>query len=250
MAGEGAKRLAVLGLPVDCVDADDVQAFIEATVATGRKAVVSHLNIQGANLAVKHSWLGDFFRAAELVFCDGDGVRLGLKMSGHVPPPKITYNEWLWQLATFCECKGRSLYLLGGKPGVATEAAQRLAQRCPQLKIAGTQDGYFDKQGQQNRAVVERINESKPDILLVCMGMPLQERWIADNWGDLDVHVALPGGAALDYASGRLEKAPPWMIRVHLEWLYRLFQEPRRLFLRYVIGNPLFIWRVMRERLR
>lgn len=248
MGTAGAKRLAVLGLPVDRVDVDGVHAFIETTVASGGKAIVSHLNIHGANLAVKHAWLGDFFRAADLVFCDGDGVRLGLKLLGHRPPPKITYNEWLWQLAAFCEGKGRSLYLLGGKPGVAVEAAQRLVERCPRLKIAGTQDGYFDKQGEENRDVVDRINETTPDILLIGMGMPLQERWIADNWSRLDVPIALPAGAALDYASGRLEKAPGWMVRAQLEWLYRLFQEPRRLCSRYVIGNPLFLWRVLRER--
>ena len=166
---------------------------------------------------------------------------MGLKILGHSPPPKITYNEWLWQLSAFCERKQFSLFLLGGRPGVAEEAVENLKSRYPDLRIAGIQHGFFSKLGEENQKVVEQISAVSPDILLVCFGMPRQERWIADHWRNVNAHIFLKGGAALDYASGRLKKAPAWVIRRHMEWLYRLWREPRRLWRRYARYNPLFV---------
>lgn len=242
--------MQLLGLPVHRVAPEEVHAFIVNTIANGQKAILLSLNVFCVNLAMRHRWLYEFIRGAQLVYCDGDGVRMGLKLLGHTPGPKITYNEWLWHLAGLCETHGLRLYLLGAKPGIVDEAAANLIARHPALTIAGTHHGYFDKQGVENHEVVERINDAAPDVLLVCFGMPAQERWICDNWKRIDAHVFLKGGAALDYASGRLAKAPSFMVRWHLEWLYRLFQDPVRLFDRYVIGNPLFLFRVLSERAR
>lgn len=249
---EAARRrpeMSLLGLPMHRAGVDEVHAFIDETVSRGEKAVLLNLNVHCVNLAMRHEWLHEFIRTVHLVFCDGDGVRLGLRLLGYSPPPKVTYNEWLWRLAALCEARGHSLFLLGGRPGVADEAARNLLARHPSLRLLGVQDGYFDKAGPENRSVIDRINAASPDILLVCFGMPLQERWLFDNWGRVRAHVFLKGGAALDYASGRLRKAPAWMVHAHLEWLFRLGQEPRRLFARYVLGNPLFLYRVLRERL-
>jgi N-acetylglucosaminyldiphosphoundecaprenol N-acetyl-beta-D-mannosaminyltransferase len=237
--------MELLGLPFHRVGVQEVLAFIEETIARNQKAIALNLNVYCMNLARKHRWLHEFIQRAHLVFCDGDGVRLGLKLSGYSPPPKITYNEWLWQLAAFCESKGYRLYFIGGKPGVALAAATNLKTKHPNLQIVGIQHGYFDKQGEDNQVVVNDINRASPDILLVCLGMPLQERWIAENWQSVNAHVFLKGGAAFDYASGRLQKAPALFIRWHLEWFYRLLQDPLRLFGRYVLGNPYFVLRVL-----
>lgn len=248
VAPQRAPDMQLLGLPLHSVGVEQVLAFIEATVSRKQKAIALNLNIYCVNLALKHRWLHEFIRGAHLVFCDGDGVRLGLRLSGYSPPPKITYNEWLWQLSAFCDDKKYRLYFLGGKPGVAEEAARNLKTRYPTLNIVGVQHGYFSKQGEQNQRVVDAINAASPDILLVCFGMPIQERWIADNWKDVNAHVFLKGGAAFDYASGRLRKAPAFLIRWHLEWFYRWLQDPRRLFMRYVVGNPYFVLRVLLAR--
>jgi N-acetylglucosaminyldiphosphoundecaprenol N-acetyl-beta-D-mannosaminyltransferase len=240
--------MQLLGLPIHSVGVEQVLAFMEHTVTHRQKAIALNLNIFCINLALKYPWLHEFIRGAHLVFCDGDGVRLGLRLSGHSPPPKITYNEWLWQLSAFCESKQYRLYFLGGKPGVAEEAARNLKTRYPTLNIVGVQHGYFSKQGEQNQGVVDAINAASPDILLVCFGMPIQERWIADNWKNVNAHIFLKGGAAFDYASGRLKKAPAFLVRWHLEWFYRWLQDPRRLFTRYIVGNPYFILRVLLAR--
>ena len=241
-------RMELLGLPIDPVGVEQVHEFIERTVTGKKKAIALNLNVHCVNLAMKHRWLHEFIRSVPLVFCDGDGVRLGLRLLGYSPPPKVTYNEWLWQLSAFCERKQFRLFLVGGAPGVADEAADKLKQRYPRLQIAGTHHGFFHKQGEESHRVIAQINEASPDVLLVCFGMPSQERWIRDNWNAISAHVFLKGGAALDYASGRLRKAPAWMVRAHLEWLFRLLQEPRRLFARYVFGNPSFLLRVMLQR--
>jgi len=249
-ASQRPPDMELLGLPIHQVGVEQVLAFIEEIVSRDQKAIALNLNVYCVNLALKYRWLYGFVQSAHLVFCDGDGVRLGLRLSGYTPPPKITYNEWLWQLSAFCERKKYRLYFLGGKPGVAEKAARNLKTRYPNLNVVGIQHGFFRKDGKENQDVVDNINHAAPDILLVCFGMPAQERWIADNWQSVNAHVFLKGGAAFDYASGRLKKAPALLIGWHLEWLYRLLQEPRRLFGRYVIGNPYFVLRVVLARVK
>jgi len=241
-------EMNILKLPVNQVGVPEVLAFFEKVILSGEKAIVLSLNVNCVNLALKHAWLNQFINQVQLVYCDGDGVRMGLKILGYEPPPKITYNVWLWQIAEFSERKGFTLFFLGAKPGIAEEAKERLLQKYARLKVVGVHHGYFRKSGAENEQVLEIINQAKPDILLVCFGMPEQEQWIRDNYEKTQAHVFIKGGAALDYASGRLKKAPDFLISMKLEWFYRLLQEPRRLFKRYVIGNIYFLFKVLLEK--
>lgn len=241
-------EMRILKLPVNQVGVPELLAFFEKVILSGEKAIVLSLNVHCVNLALRHSWLHQFINHVQLVYCDGDGVRLGLKILGQKPPPKITYNVWLWQIAEFCERMGFSLFFLGARPGVAEEAKERFLQKHARLKIVGVHHGYFEKSGAENDQVLEIINQATPDILLVCFGMPEQEKWIRDNYERTQAHVFIEGGAALDYASGRLKKAPDFLIGMKLEWFYRLLQEPRRLFKRYVIGNTYFLVQVLLEK--
>jgi N-acetylglucosaminyldiphosphoundecaprenol N-acetyl-beta-D-mannosaminyltransferase len=130
-------------------------------------------------------------------------------------------------------------------------AARVLHHAFPALKIVGTRHGYFDKTANsvESDGVIRHINDVRPDILVVGFGMPVQEQWLADNWTALDVSVALTGGAVFDYVSGTLRRPPKWMQGVGLEWLGRMLIEPRRLWRRYVVGNPLFMARVVKAML-
>jgi N-acetylglucosaminyldiphosphoundecaprenol N-acetyl-beta-D-mannosaminyltransferase len=163
----------------------------------------------------------------------------------------MTWADFAWQLTEFAEPRGFTFFFLGARPGVADKAAANLKARYPDLRIVGTHHGYFDKTpgSVENEAVIEQINAVKPNILIVGFGMPLQERWLMENWDRIDANVALTGGAVFDYVSGELQRAPRWMTDNGLEWLGRLLIEPRRLWKRYLIGNPLFIWRVLKQRL-
>ncbi len=241
----------ILGVPVHPLTVRELHDYLATMIDCGRRARILHVNVHGLNLAFEQTWLRQYLNQAELVFCDGAGVILGARLLGYDIPERITYADWMWQLAEFASSRGDSLFFLGARPGVAQGAADRLRQRYPGLIIAGTQHGYFDRtiDYPENRLVIELINRARPNILVLGMGMPLQERWLCENWDYLDVNIALTGGAVFDYLSGELQRAPRWMTSHGLEWLGRLLIEPRRLWRRYLVGNPLFLARVMRQRL-
>ena len=118
----------------------------------------------------------------------------------------------------------------------------------PKLK-AQTHHGYFNKTNEENEIIIKKINNFYTDILIVGFGMPIQEKWILKNMSKLNAKVYLNGGAFLDWISGLNKQAPYWVTHLGFEWLYRLIKEPNRLFKRYIVGNPLFIYRVIKERL-
>jgi N-acetylglucosaminyldiphosphoundecaprenol N-acetyl-beta-D-mannosaminyltransferase len=240
---------SILGARLNAVSVDDVHGYISAVIGRKERALILNLNVHCVNLCQKHRWLKDFVNQAQMVFCDGDGVRWAARLLGHHAPPKITYDRWIWQLAEFAVQKDYRVFFLGGKPGVAEEAAERIKKRFPRLNIAGTQHGYFQKEGVENEQVVTKINRSKCDILILGLGMPIQEQWLRDNWQVVESHIFLTGGAVFDYVSGRAKRAPFWMIRLNLEWLFRLLQEPTRLCTRYLWGNPYFMFKVLQAKL-
>ena len=236
---------------MDPLTVDELHQEIGRLVRGGRRGRVLNANAHCLNLCYEDPKLRDFLNGAEVVFCDGAGVMLAARMLGRRIPQRITYADWIWQLADLAAAQGFSLYLLGARPGVAREAAMRLRERYPNLEIVGFRHGYFDHSAgsPENEAVVEEIKASAPDILLVGLGMPLQERWLMENIDRLDAGVALTGGAVFDYVSGRLRRGPRLLRENGFEWLARLLVEPRRLWRRYLIGNPLFLLRVLRQRL-
>ncbi|NLS75919.1 MAG: WecB/TagA/CpsF family glycosyltransferase [Chloroflexi bacterium] len=243
-------KVRVLGIGIDPLTTDQLHERITQIIDSGRKALVLNVNVHCMNLAQRHPWLKELLNSAEVVFCDGAGVRLGARLLGYELPERITYADWMWQLAELASTRGHTLYFLGSAPGVAARAADVLRARFPALEIVGAHHGYFAKEGGENDAVIAQINAAHPDILVVGMGMPLQEQWLAQNWDRVDAHVFLTGGACFDYVSGTLRRCPRWMADHSLEWLYRLLQEPRRLFRRYVVGNPTFLLRILLERAR
>jgi N-acetylglucosaminyldiphosphoundecaprenol N-acetyl-beta-D-mannosaminyltransferase len=242
--------IEVLGVPVSIVGVDELHSFLLMRIREKSHVLVLNVNVFALNLAYKTEWLRQFLRQAEIVFCDGAGVQLAAWMLGGSIPVRITYADWTWQLAEFAEKNGLSLFLLGAQPGVAQQAADRLLERHPKLNILGIRDGYFDKTtgSHENQMVVQQINDCHPDILIVGFGMPLQEQWLMENWPNLNVGIGLTGGAVFDYISGSLKRAPRWMTERGLEWLGRLLIEPGRLWKRYLVGNPIFLWRVFKQR--
>jgi N-acetylglucosaminyldiphosphoundecaprenol N-acetyl-beta-D-mannosaminyltransferase len=249
--GAAKERVNVFGVGVDPVTVAELHARILGFVREGGHALVLHANVHGLNLCYRDPGLRSFFNAASLVFCDGSGVMLAARILGERIPERITYADWTWQLAAFAEREGLSLFFLGARPGVAEIAAVRLEERHPDLKIAGVHHGYFDWTvgAPENEAVVAEINAARPDLLLVGLGMPLQERWLMQNWDRLDARVALTGGAVFDYVSGELKRGPRVLTDNGFEWLARLLIEPGRLWRRYVVGNPIFLSRVLVQRL-
>ena len=242
----------MLGVGIDPLTVEELHSEIGHLARKNACALVLNVNAHCLNLCYEDAVLRDFFRRAEIVFCDGAGVAFAARILGRRIPERITYADWAWSLAAFAAAEGLSLYFLGARPGVAEEAAKRLRERHPDLRISGFHHGYFDRRAgsEENEAVVRKINAASPDILLVGLGMPLQERWLMENRGRLDAGVALTGGAVFDYVSGRVRRGPRLLTENGFEWLARLLLEPRRLWWRYLIGNPLFLARVLKQRFR
>jgi N-acetylglucosaminyldiphosphoundecaprenol N-acetyl-beta-D-mannosaminyltransferase len=242
--------IQILGTKITPLSVTELHTYIEDIIREGKKARVLNVNVNCLNLAYERPWLRDFLNNSEVVFCDGAGVTIGARILGYRIPPRITYADWIWQVAEFAESRQWTFFFLGARPSVAESAAARLRKSYPNLQIEETHHGYFDKTtaSAENESVIQLINSVKPNVLVVGFGMPLQERWLRDNWDRLDANIALTGGAVFDYISGQLRRPPRWMNDHNLEWLGRLIIEPRRLWRRYIIGNPVFLWRVFRQR--
>jgi len=251
--GQTRTTVEVLGVKIDVIQLDQLLDTIMQTVADQdrRRALLAYANVHTLNLAWDQPWFRAFLNQSDVVFCDGFGVKWGACLLGYHLPERFTPPDWIPALAERCCRERRSLFLLGAAPGVAEQVATVLVAQFPGLHIAGTHHGYFDHSpGSAGTEEVARlINCARPDILLLGLGMPLQERWLWQNWGRLNVRVVLPVGAALDYLAGNVPRGPRWMTNHGLEWLSRLVIEPGRLWRRYLIGNPLFLLRIVRQRL-
>ena len=216
--------------------------------ADGRSHHVSYVNAHVLNQANAHPELRSALKGSDLVYCDGYGVRLAARLIGLPVPHRMTGADWIWGAASLCQERGLSLYLLGSDPGSAADAGAALRRWYPRLKICGTHHGYFELGSPHSERVLEDIAEKKPDILLVGMGTPLQERWVEHYADRLEVPVVWTVGALFDYLSHRVPRAPHWLADHGLEWVFRLALEPRRMWRRYLLGNPAFLTRVWRER--
>jgi N-acetylglucosaminyldiphosphoundecaprenol N-acetyl-beta-D-mannosaminyltransferase len=235
----------LLGVRVDPLTLATLNERVKGLLQNQWKSVVAYIHVHGVNLAYQDKALARFFEEAEVVYCDGEGVRLGAKLLGFHIPERIALTDWVWDFLEICQKQSASLYFLGSTRDVLDAAAAKVKERFPHLRVLGYHHGYFEKQGPPSDAVIDEINRLRPDVLLVGFGMPTQERWLMDSGDRLQVKLILTVGSCFEYVSGRRRRCPRWMARHGLEWLFRLVQEPRRLFKRYIIGNPLFVARVV-----
>ena len=242
------QRSRIFDIPVDLGQPAELIRRITGWVGSGRPARrVMYLNAHVLNQSRANPALREALEQADLVYCDGYGVRLAAKALDAEIPHRMTGADWIYGLAALCELGGQSVYLLGAEPGVTAEAARRLGRWYPRLQIAGTHHGYFDIGSAHDDRVVEDINARRPDIVLVGMGTPKQELWVAQNAARLETDVVWTVGALFDYVSGRVPRAPRWLADNGLEWIFRLAIEPQRMWRRYLLGNPVFISRVMAQ---
>ena len=194
--------------------------------------------------AVQDESFRDLLNGAALVLPDGAGVVLGAKILGTPIREKVAGIEFGEEICRMLADRGSRLYLLGGKPGVAEQAGEKLTKKNPGLVICGTADGYF----QDEKAVIARINEARPDVLFVCLGAPKQEKFMKAHFDDLNATLMLGLGGSLDGYAGNVQRAPKWMIACSLEWLYRLVKEPKRLG--RMMRLPKFVMICFKEKIR
>jgi N-acetylglucosaminyldiphosphoundecaprenol N-acetyl-beta-D-mannosaminyltransferase len=232
--------IRLLDIRVDRVRLNELLAVVRSTVRQGTRLTVMYVNVHCMNVAGHDREYRALLGNADIVYCDGTGVRLGARIAGLELPARMTGADWIHDLCRLAARERYSLFFLGGPPGVAAEAAALLQQTYPGLRIAGTCPGFrLDSQ------TARTVSESGADIVLVGMGTPRQERWIAANRDSLDVPVVWAVGALFEFVTGRIPRGPMWMTQHGLEWVYRLWAEPGKLWRRYLIGNPLFLARIV-----
>jgi N-acetylglucosaminyldiphosphoundecaprenol N-acetyl-beta-D-mannosaminyltransferase len=241
-------EIVVLGTRFHKLKVEDLIDYTVKAAKLPKKTTICHVNVRAMNFAQEMPWYKDFLNKSDLVFCDGFGVLLAAKLCGCSVDSsnRMTCPDYIEDLAKSCERENVSLFLLAGQPGTVDKAITKLTAVAPNLKVKG-HHGYFDKSGKENEEVIKQINEFKPDILYIGFGMPLQESWIRDNLDQLEAKVFLPLGACLDFYTDTVYRGPSWMTNNGLEWVTRLVTEPHRLWERYVIGNPLFFYRLLQQ---
>jgi N-acetylglucosaminyldiphosphoundecaprenol N-acetyl-beta-D-mannosaminyltransferase len=238
---------AIFDIPIDLARPVELLETVSGWASAGQTRRVMYVNAHVVNRSRANSGLGDALRRADLVYCDGYGVRMAARAMHREVPHRMTGADWIWGLAALCELSGQSMYLLGSEPPVAQEAASALARWYPRLQVVGAHHGFFELDSAHNQRVIEDIVEHQPRIVLVGMGTPKQELWV-DRYADqLNGAVVWTVGALFDYVSGHTPRAPRWLADNGLEWIFRLAIEPRRMWRRYLIGNPVFLSRVLAE---
>ena len=222
----------VFGVPIRCETMAEALERVAAARDPGHPKFFAFVNAHCLNLAYVDLAYAEILRRCDVVWPDGTGVRMAGRRLGFPVPENVNGTD------LFPLLSGR-VFLYGAAPGVAERAAENVRAKYPQMTVVGTADGFGDE-----CAVIESVNRVRPDILLVAKGVPQQEKWIAAHLGELKCGCAIAVGGLLDFVSGRIPRAPLWMRRLGIEWLYRLRCEPVRMFRRYVIGNPLFLSRL------
>lgn len=232
------KLLVVLGVPVDNMTMGEALArcdeFISVGRATGRTHQIATVNADFVVNSIHDPELRRILQEADMATADGMPLVWASRLLGGPLPGRVTGADLVPALAERAAEKGYSIYFLGAKAGVAAKAAEILAQRHPGLKVAGVYSPPPASVLEMDREVFERVAAARPDILLVAFGNPKQEKWIRMYAPELHVPVCIGIGGTLDMIVGVTKRAPDWMQRAGLEWLYRMAQEPRRLIKRYV----------------
>lgn len=234
--------MSILGLPVHTMTMEKaIQWILEKTQGEGASIVLT-TNPELLVRARKERALAEIIEKANLSLPDGAGVLLAAKLLGYNQKDRVTGIDLTQRLLEIGSREGLSFYFLGGRPGIAKAAAERMKELCPSLIVLGAHHGYLEH-GEEE--VLSEINRLKPHILLVGMGAPRQEIFLYSNRERMEIKVGITVGGSFDVLSGSLKRAPQWMMSLHIEWLYRLFQEPSRW--RRMLSLPQFLYLVLRE---
>ena len=232
-------RPRIFGVPCDNVTMAQALDQLDVMVKK-RSSFGAFINAHCLNIACHDPEYVRILDQADAVWPDGSGVRLAGRIRRFPVPDNVNGTD---MFPLICARPYR-IFMLGGMPGVADKAMANAKAKFPAAQFVGAASGFFADEAAE-KAVIEQINALDPDILLVAMGVPKQEKWIARHRNELVCGTTLAVGGLLDFVSERIPRAPMWMRRLGIEWCYRLYQEPRRMFRRYVIGNPLFVLRVI-----
>lgn len=237
----------ILGVPIARLETEPALDEVERLYEEAEPQLVAYANAHTLNLAHTDPAYRALLTRAGVVLGDGAGVMIAARLARARLPVNLNGSDFNPEILRRAAARGWPVYFLGGVPGVAEAAAARWRSEIPSLEVAGARDGYFPRT--DDGRVAASIKEAGAGVVMVAMGNPLQEWWIDTNLRATGARIGVGVGAFFDFSAGRVPRAPAWMNKAGIEWLYRLYQEPARMWRRYLLGNPLFLARVARERL-
>jgi len=240
------RKMNFLGIKIDVLRRTEVVNKIVEFALTDKTKFITYLHAHCVNIASSDYAYRSILNNSDGVYADGQGVVWASRFLGIPLPERVNVMDFFDSLAPRLRDEKITIYLLGGTLEVVKKAAEALKKR--ELKIIGSRSGFFDKTGEEE--IIREINRLRPNILMLGMGVPKQEKWFHDHRSELDVNLCWAVGGAFKLLSGRLRRAPGWMINGGLEWLYVGLQDFNRLCTRYLLGNPLFIYRVLKYKLK
>jgi N-acetylglucosaminyldiphosphoundecaprenol N-acetyl-beta-D-mannosaminyltransferase len=239
------ERVNVLGVGVSAISMSDALMAIDTWIARHAHEYVCVTGVHGVMESQRDPALRAIHNRAGLVTPDGMPLVWISRLRGHRQVDRVYGPDLMLACCEAFVAKGYRHFLYGSAPGVPERLAERLRERYPGMIVAGTCSPPFrELTAPEEQAMIGQINAAKPDIVWVGLSTPKQERWMARYVGRISAPVLIGVGAAFDMHAGAKKQAPRWMQRSGLEWLFRLATEPRRLWRRYLVNNPRFLWRI------
>lgn len=244
------EKQPLLNTYVNSVDMAETIAAIEQMIADGKKSYIVAINVDVVMKIEEDPYLKKIVDEADMVLVDGKPLIWISKLHKQEVKAKISGSDLVPLLCKVAAQKGYSMFIIGGKDGIAEQAKKRLEQQLPGIQIVGTYAPPmgFEKDEAELNKINHMISEKQPDLLIACFGCPKQEKWIYENIGKYDAKVSICAGATVDFLAGNVKRAPKWMSEHGLEWFYRFLQEPKRMFKRYFVDDVKILKLILKYR--
>ena len=236
-------KVRIFGVDIDNLTLDEIANKTKILVENSHKncELIVAPNVEFIMQAQKDREFFEILKSAKLATPDSIGVTIAGKKQGKLFKERIPGQSYLRKVFEVGEKEGWTFYLLGGKGDVPKKAKEHLEELYPNAKIVGYHEGFFAQDSEEK--VIEEINSLKPNVLFVAMGAPIQEKWIYENKNKLKVDIAAGQGGTFDYEAGTVKRAPKWMQKCGLEWLWRLIREPKRI--KRMVVLPVFLFKIL-----
>ncbi len=244
-----ANKLNVLDVEFLSISMEEALSLLQQIIDLGRKEPVFFINADCLNISCTDDGYRTILQSQDIVLPDGAGINIACRVIGERLVANLNGTDLIPRLWEIAPGKGYRFFLLGAAPGVTGRMKAKLEETYPGIEIVGEHHGYFDHET-ESESVTDIINASKPNVVLVAFGAPVQEKWIHQYKDKIESNLVVGVGGLFDFYSGDKKRAPVWMRSSGLEWMYRLYLEPGRLWRRYIVGNPLFVYRVLKWKKR
>lgn len=238
----------ILGVHFANITSSELLSAVSEALSAREKLKIFFTSVNSVNLCNQIKGYRELLNGASIVTGDSYGITLAARIMGKPLKEIISTDRFAVRLLPWMNERGASLFLVGSTEETNRKARQQIQRQYPRIRVVGGISLFGDLDELASPAVLETINDANPDIVFVSFGNPKQEQWITRCASHLDAPIIMNSGGFFDYLAGNIPYAPPFFHEHHIVWLHRLFFQPRRLWKRYIVGNPLFLLRVIKAR--